>query len=152
MESSPTAAKSQQALKPNVHGNGTHAAAELVQQAATEADAALTACGSRQARLSAGEVETRTREYGPNQIAREHNVSLGGRLLDNVKNPLVILLTALGVISFVTGDVPGTIVIFLMVLLGIVLRFFQELRADNAAEKLQAMVSTTATVVRDGQA
>ena len=38
-----------------------------------------------------------------------------------------------------------------MVLLGIVLRFFQELRADNAAEKLKAMVSTTATVVRDGK-
>jgi Mg2+-importing ATPase len=35
------------------------------------------------------------------------------------------------------------------VLLGVVLRFFQELRADNAAEKLKAMVTTTATVVRD---
>ena len=31
-----------------------------------------------------------------------------------------------------------------------VLRFYQEMRADNAAEKLKAMVSNTATVVRDG--
>jgi len=31
------------------------------------------------------------------------------------------------------------------------LRFFQEMRADNAAAKLQAMVSNTATVVRDGK-
>jgi len=38
-----------------------------------------------------------------------------------------------------------------MVLLGIVLRFVQENRADHAAEKLQAMVSTTATVLRDGK-
>jgi Mg2+-importing ATPase len=30
------------------------------------------------------------------------------------------------------------------------LRYFQESRADDAAEKLQAMVSTTASVVRDG--
>src|SRR5450759_4591945 len=38
-----------------------------------------------------------------------------------------------------------------MVLLCVVLRFCQELLADDAAEKLKAMVSTTATVVRDGK-
>ena len=37
-----------------------------------------------------------------------------------------------------------------MVLLGVVLRFYQEMRADNAAEKLKAMVSNTATIVRNG--
>jgi Mg2+-importing ATPase len=73
------------------------------------------------------------------------------RLLGNVKNPLVLLLTALGVLSFLTGDLRATAVIFAMVVLGVVLRFFQELRADNAAEKLQAMVSNTATLVRDGK-
>jgi Mg2+-importing ATPase len=55
------------------------------------------------------------------------------------------------VVSFLTGDLRAMVVIFVMVLLGIVLRFFQELRADNAAEKLKAMVSTTATVVRDNK-
>ena len=73
------------------------------------------------------------------------------RLLSNVKNPLVILLTALGVVSFLTGDQRATVVIFVMVLLGVVLRFVQEMRADHAAEQLKAMVSNTATVVRDGQ-
>jgi Mg2+-importing ATPase len=38
-----------------------------------------------------------------------------------------------------------------MVVLGVVLRFVQEMRADNAAEKLKAMVSNTATLVRDGK-
>ena len=57
----------------------------------------------------------------------------------------------LGIVTYITGDVPGTVVIFMMVLLGIVLRYFQESRADSAAEKLKAMVSTTATVMRDGK-
>src|SRR5450756_1075682 len=35
--------------------------------------------------------------------------------------------------------------------LGVVLRFVQEMRADNAAEQLQAMVSNTATLVRSGK-
>jgi Mg2+-importing ATPase len=42
-------------------------------------------------------------------------------------------------------------VIFVMVVLGVVLRFFQELRADNAAAKLQSMVGNSATTVRDGK-
>jgi Mg2+-importing ATPase len=40
----------------------------------------------------------------------------------------------------------------LMVLLGVGLRFVQEARADTAAAKLKAMISVTATVVRDGKA
>ena len=72
------------------------------------------------------------------------------RLLHNIKDPLVILLLALGVLSFMTGDLRAMAVIFVMVVLGVVLRFYQEMRADNAAEKLQAMVSNTATVVRGG--
>ena len=38
----------------------------------------------------------------------------------------------------------------LMVILGVVLRFVQEARADSAAAKLQAMISVHATVIRDG--
>ncbi len=69
----------------------------------------------------------------------------------NLKNPLVLLLMVLGVLSFLTGDLRATVVIFVMVVLGVVLRFFQEMRADTAAQKLKAMVSNTATLVRDGK-
>ena len=89
--------------------------------------------------------------HGTNEVAREKHPSVWKRLLDNVKNPLVILLTGLGILSYLTGDLRATVVIFIMVLLGVVLRFYQEMRADNAAEKLKAMVNTTATVVRDGK-
>jgi P-type Mg2+ transporter len=77
-------------------------------------------------------------------------MSLLARLIDNLKNPLVILLSSLGLLSYLTGDVRATVVIMVMVLLGVVLRFFQEVRADNAAEKLKAMIHTTATVIRGG--
>ena len=53
-------------------------------------------------------------------------------------------------LSYATGDLRATVVIFVMVVLGVVLRFFQELRADNAAAQLKAMVSNKATVVRGG--
>ena len=124
--------------------------ASLLEQARADTDTVLKGLGSQLDGLGAAEARSRLKQFGTNEIAREHRPSALMRLLDNVKNPLVLLLTALGVLSYFTGDLRATVVIFVMVILGVVLRFFQEMRADNAAEKLQAMVSNTATLVRDG--
>ncbi|HVS94852.1 MAG TPA: magnesium-translocating P-type ATPase [Puia sp.] len=100
--------------------------------------------------LSTTDAGERLARYGYNEIAREKPVSPLRRLWTHLKNPLVILLSILGAVSWFTGDIRATIVIFIMVILGIVLRYFQEMRADRAAQKLKAMVSTHATVIRDG--
>ena len=124
---------------------------ELLEKARAEPDAVLKELGSQLGGLSQGEADSRLKQAGMNEIAREKRQSVLVRLLRNVKNPLVLLLMSLGVLSYLTGDLRATVVIFVMVVLGVVLRFFQELRADNAAAKLQAMVSNTATLVRDGK-
>ena len=124
---------------------------QLLEKARTDTDTVLKKLGSQLDGLSEVEADSRLRQNGPNEIAREKHQSVVMRLLSNIKNPLVLLLTALGVLSYFTGDQRATVVIFVMVVLGVVLRFFQEMRADNAAEKLQAMVSNTATVVRSGK-
>jgi Mg2+-importing ATPase len=131
--------------------NGAANSDQLLETARAQTDTALKELASRADGLSQAEADSRLKQYGLNQIAREKRQSPLMRLLGNVKNPLVILLTALGVLSFLTGDLRATAVIFVMVVLGVVLRFVQEMRADNAAEKLEAMVSNTATVVRGGK-
>ncbi len=144
-----TADMSRRPGKPTI-GNETKLSDKLLEKARAENDAVLNELGSRIDGLNATEADSRLKQYGLNEIAREKRQSPLRRLGDNLKNPLVILLVALGVLSFLTGDLRATVVIFVMVLLGVVLRFFQEMRADSAAEKLQAMVSNTATVVRAG--
>jgi Mg2+-importing ATPase len=124
---------------------------QLLEKARADTDTVLKELGSQLNGLSEAEAASRLKQVGPNEIAREKRQSALMRLLDNVKNPLVILLVALGVLSYLTGDLRATVVIFVMVLLGVVLRFYQEMRADNAAEKLKAMVSNTATLVRGGK-
>jgi Mg2+-importing ATPase len=74
------------------------------------------------------------------------------RLLKIIRNPLVILLSALSTISFATGDARAGTVMAGMVVLSVALRFWQEARADAAAAKLKAMIHVTATVFRDGNA
>ncbi len=132
-------------------GNAAKAPDRLLERSRTDADAVLRELGSRSSGLTAAEAEARLKRHGLNEIAREKRQSPLARLGNNVKNPLVLLLVALGVLSYLTGDLRATTVIFVMVVLGVVLRFVQEMRADDAAEKLKAMVNTTATVVRDGQ-
>ncbi|MBP1599184.1 MAG: magnesium-translocating P-type ATPase [Acidobacteria bacterium] len=132
-------------------GNGAHSSVELLEKARADADTVLRELGSQPGGLSEAEADSRLKRVGTNEIAREKRQSALMRLLSNIKNPLVLLLLALGVLSYLTGDLRAMVVIFVMVVLGVVLRFFQEMRADNAAEKLKAMVSNTATLVRDGK-
>src|SRR5882762_4965700 len=101
--------------------------------------------------LTEAEALERLEKYGPNEVAYEKHQSWLHRLYTASRNPLVILLTVLAILSFATGDVRAGTVMLLMVVLGLSLRFVQETRADTAAAKLKAMISVTATVVRDGQ-
>ena len=101
--------------------------------------------------LTEAEAAARLEKFGPNEVAHERKHEWLHRLWLAVRNPLVILLTILATVSYATGDIRAGTVILLMVVLGVSLRFVQETKANNAAAKLKAMITVTATVVRDGQ-
>ena len=101
--------------------------------------------------LSEEDAARRLAEVGPNVVAASKHRGWLWRLFTATRNPLVILLTVLAMISFATGDARAGTVMSLMVILGVLLRFVQEARADAAAEKLKAMINVTATVVRAGK-
>src|SRR5271165_2786093 len=102
--------------------------------------------------LTQADAEERARMVGPNEVAQERKQSWFTRLLKMIRNPLVILLSTLSAVSYLTGDSRAGTVMAIMVALSVGLRFWQEARADAAAEKLKAMIHVTATVVRDGAA
>ncbi|MGA8878270.1 MAG: magnesium-translocating P-type ATPase, partial [Candidatus Korobacteraceae bacterium] len=102
--------------------------------------------------LTQAEAEERAHTSGPNQVAQERKQGWPIRILKIIRNPLVILLTILSAVSFLTGDARAGSVMAAMVVLSVGLRFWQEARADSAAEKLKAMIHVTATVIRDGAA
>ena len=100
--------------------------------------------------LSEAEAESRLADAGPNLIAEDKHRGWFWHLLTAIRNPLVILLIVLAAISFGTGDAHAGTVMALMVVLGMLLRFVQEARANTAAAKLKAMITVTATVLRAG--
>jgi Mg2+-importing ATPase len=151
MQTAPNKLDAESASSKPANANGAHDSVQLLEKARADTDTVLKELGSQLAGLSQAVANARLKQLGTNEIAREKRQSALMRLLSNIKNPLVLLLMALGVLSYLTGDQRATLVIFVMVILGVVLRFFQEMRADHAAEKLQAMVSNTATLVRGGK-
>jgi len=68
----------------------------------------------------------------------------------SILNPLGILLAVLATIFFAADDVRAGTMMVLMIALSVGLKLCQELKAGYAAAKLKAMISVTATVVRDG--
>jgi Mg2+-importing ATPase len=136
-----------------VETNSNGQRADLLRDAATQETAEiLQRLNTTPNGLSDEEAAERLEVFGPNEVAQEGKHEWLHRLWTAVRNPLVILLTVLATISYVTGDMRAGTVMLLMVVLGVSLRFVQETKADSAAAKLKAMIKVTATVVRAGQA
>ena len=121
---------------------------ELLAIAPMAPDAAMAHLGTSLAGLPSAEAEARLEQYGLNEVAHEKQKSALRRLAELFATPLSILLLALALVNYETGEVRGAIVIAAMVVLSSLLSFVQEFRSSKAAARLRAMVSTTATVTR----
>ncbi|MFA5264364.1 MAG: magnesium-translocating P-type ATPase, partial [Opitutaceae bacterium] len=101
--------------------------------------------------LSSDQAQRLLDECGPNTIAAGKNRSIWIDLLDRCRNPLVIQLLIIASVSYVMDDIRSTVVVGGMVFLSVFLSYFQEARSSRAVEKLQKLVKTTVTVLRDGK-
>jgi Mg2+-importing ATPase len=132
--------------------NNIQVSPRIVEAARAEVYDVLSKLGTSPQGLTETQVESLRELHGVNEVAQEVKRGWLWRLMISLRNPLVILLGALATISFITGDVRAGTVMCLMVILGVLLKFIQETRADTAAAQLKAMIKVTATVIRAGQA
>jgi Mg2+-importing ATPase len=131
--------------------NNIQVSPRIVEASRAEVSDVLSKLGTSTQGLPESQVEQLREIYGPNEVAQEVKHGWLWRLMMSVRNPLVVLLSALAAISFVTGDLRAGTVMCLMVVLGVLLKFIQETRADTAAAQLKAMIKVTATAIRDGE-
>jgi Mg2+-importing ATPase len=110
----------------------------------------LEAFNTSTAGLSAEDARRRLEEYGPNTVVHQAAPRWWIYLLSAFNNAFVLLLLVLAAVSALTRDFQAAAIISTMVLISAVLRFTQEYRSNLAAERLKAMVETTATVTREG--
>lgn len=108
---------------------------------------------------TAESAENAQEKYGENRLTQGKKNTLFKRLCAAFINPFTIVLLVLAVISLFTDilliapeerNYVTVVIITAMVLISGILRFIQETRSGNVAEKLTAMIHTTACVMRDG--
>ena len=122
----------------------------VVESAALDVAGVYARMATRPDSLTSQEAARRLIDHGPNVLAKDQRAGLGKLLKHAAINPLVILLAVLATISFATGDARAGIVMSLMIAMGVGLKLIQEAKADSAAAKLKAMISVSATAIRDG--
>ena len=106
--------------------------------------------------LSTQEAEKRLAEYGPNKLQEGKKKSLLERFLDELADPMIIILIVAAVISGITAVYAGesftdVIIIMAVVIINAVLGVVQESKAEAAIEALQEIAAATSKVMRDGK-
>jgi len=111
----------------------------------------LNRLGSSSNGLSSEQAAKVLDETGPNIVAAGKRASVLRDLLERCRNPLVVQLLVIAIVCYLTGDTPSTVIVGTMVFLSVFLSYIQEARSSRAVEKLQKLVKTTVTVLRDGK-
>ncbi|MDO4548291.1 MAG: cation-translocating P-type ATPase [Clostridia bacterium] len=105
--------------------------------------------------LAASEAEQRLARFGENALAQPEKPTLFKRFLEQIKNPMIIVLIAAAAVSLITeiySGEPGAdaIIIAAVVLLNAILGVVQEYKAEQAIDALNKIAASTCKVIRDG--
>lgn len=113
---------------------------------------------SDEAGLDTETVEKKLEKLGANEVAHDKAPAWYVQLLLAFVDPFIGVLILIAIVSLITDvilapdpaqrDYKTVIVVATLIILSSLLRFWQEFRSNNAAEKLKSLVKTTATVIR----
>jgi cation-transporting P-type ATPase F len=101
--------------------------------------------------LADAEAARRLAQNGPNRMTARRGVPAWRTFLEQLIQPLVVVLIVAAAVSALLGHTADALVIFAVVLANSVIGFLQEYRAERAIAALDALVVTEATVVREAR-
>ena len=121
-----------------------------------ETSAVLQELGSTAEGLSSQEAARRAGQYGPNKLKEGKKITLFQRFVQQLCDPMIIILLVAAAISGITAAYEGesfadVFIILIVVLINAVLGVYQESKAEKAIEALQEMTAATSKVLRDGK-
>ena len=101
--------------------------------------------------LNTNEAIKRSSIFGYNQISAEKKRHPFIKFLSYFKNPLILILIGAALISGLTGSIRSAIIIITMILLSVVLNFYQERKSNMAADKIARRIAIRSKILRDGK-
>ena len=119
-------------------------------------DAVLEETGSKAGGLTSAEAASGLEKDGPNKLIEPKKRSSLLKFLDQMKDPMILILLAAALLSLITsvyeGETPTDVfIIMFVVVLNSVLGVVQENKAEEAIEALKQMTAAKSKVLRDGE-
>ncbi len=99
--------------------------------------------------LSLKEVQERLKLWGKNEISPQQVHPLVRNLLDQILNPLVLILVFAGLISLILGELLDALAIFLAGSFSLGMGVWQSYKAENVLRKLASALDKKVLVLRD---
>lgn len=115
-----------------------------------EADAVLRELESTRSGIDSDKAAARLAKHGRNKLAEGKKRTILQRFLEQLTDPMVIILAAAAIISGVVQEIADSVIIMAVVVVNSVLGVVQEGKAEKAIEALQKMSSPHSKVKRDG--
>lgn len=105
---------------------------------------------SAQRGLDAKEVLERRAKYGPNRLKDQEKKSLAKRIIEQINDPLIMILMVAMAISVMLHEIGDAIIIVTVVALNAAVGIIQEGKAGKAVEALKQIAEPHAKVIREG--
>lgn len=102
--------------------------------------------------LTSAEAHARLEKHGPNRLRPEKHEPIWEIFLEELREPLILLLLATGVLYALWGEITDALVIFAVILALNTVEVVNEHRAGQAIAALRRMAEPTAAVLRNGRA
>ncbi|KGK41970.1 carbonate dehydratase [Nitrincola sp. A-D6] len=101
--------------------------------------------------LTSNSAAERLQAFGPNSITGKQPISAFKRLLLQFHNPLIYILLFATLVTLFLKEYVDSGVIFAVVIINAIIGFVQESKAEEAINSLKKMLSSSATVLRNGE-
>ncbi len=101
--------------------------------------------------LNDREVRKRKQKYGKNELPKIKSKTLLQIILSQFANPLIYILVAAAIVTFILKEYSDSMFILIVVALNTIVGAWQEYKAENSAAALRNMVKDKARVKRNGK-
>lgn len=101
--------------------------------------------------LTESAVEARSARYGPNRLREEEHEGFWEEYLEELREPMILLLLVTGILYSILGTPEDAVTIFAIIFTLVAVEVLNEQRAGRAIDALRELAEPTAAVVRDGR-
>ncbi len=101
--------------------------------------------------LSEKEAKKRIQKYGLNELPKEKKKTRIEIFFDSFKDPIIYVLIAAAILSFIVGETIDAIAILFIIIVDAIVSTIQEYRAEQNSEALKNLIKVKVKVIRENK-